>query len=133
MSVEANKQLVRDYWKAFAVDVDKAFEFMSEDVVYQLPPGSGGGEMSKTEVRAILSFVMSHFAQTPVITIPSMIGEDDKIAMELKLEVPLKDGRRYDNVYCFMITIRDGRIARIHEYPDTYYASTRGFIRAPQA
>jgi len=30
-----------------------------------------------------------------------------------------KDGRKYQNNYCFVIHMKDGRIAKVEEYSDT--------------
>ena len=45
----------------------------------------------------------------------------DRVVMEVRNDGTLPDGRRYEMVYCFILTIRGGRIVAMREYADTAY------------
>ena len=58
--------------------------------------------------------------------IPTRIHADgDFVIVEAKGQNQLKDGRRYDNEYCFVIKMRDGKMIEITEYLDTELVSDR--------
>ena len=58
--------------------------------------------------------------------IPSRIHADgDFVIVEANGQNRLKDGRSYDNEYCFVIRMRDGKIVEITEYLDTELVTDR--------
>ncbi|MDP3736857.1 MAG: nuclear transport factor 2 family protein [Hyphomonadaceae bacterium] len=58
--------------------------------------------------------------------VPSRIHADgDFVIVEAKGQNQLKDGQRYDNEYCFVIRMRDGKMIEITEYLDTELVSAR--------
>jgi ketosteroid isomerase-like protein len=58
--------------------------------------------------------------------LPMRIHADgDFVVVEAKGQNQLKDGRRYDNEYCFVIRMRDGQMVEITEYLDTELVSDR--------
>jgi ketosteroid isomerase-like protein len=52
--------------------------------------------------------------------VESLLAEGDTVVLEIRLRSLLPNGRRYDNAYCFLFTLRDGRIHRIREHLDTH-------------
>ena len=52
----------------------------------------------------------------------SLVAEGDKVAAEAVSYGKLASGRVYNNYYHFLIVVRDGKIARLNEYMDTYHA-----------
>jgi ketosteroid isomerase-like protein len=52
--------------------------------------------------------------------VEAVLAEGDTVVLQTRLRSLLPNGRRYDNVYCFLITVRDGRIHRIREHLDTH-------------
>ena len=58
--------------------------------------------------------------------IPTRIHADgDFVIVAAKGQNQLKDGRRYDNAYCFVIKTRDGKLIETTEYLDTELVSDR--------
>jgi ketosteroid isomerase-like protein len=49
-------------------------------------------------------------------------GDDDRVVLEMFIKGPLPDGRNQDNVYCFLMRIKDGKIYDLREYADTWWA-----------
>ena len=56
------------------------------------------------------------------------IAEGDMCVVEGRGENLLRDGRRYDNTYCWVCRVEDGRIRELTEYLDTDLV-TRLFTR----
>jgi uncharacterized protein len=48
-----------------------------------------------------------------------MIAEGNMVAVQGQGQNTTRDGRRYDNTYCWIFAFRDGRVAAVTEYADT--------------
>ena len=48
-----------------------------------------------------------------------MIAEGNMVAVQGHGENTTRDGRRYDNTYCWIFAFRDGQVAVVTEYADT--------------
>lgn len=46
-------------------------------------------------------------------------AEDDRVVARMTGRATSKAGKRYDNSYCQLFRVRDGRIAEMYEYLDT--------------
>ncbi|HVF61654.1 MAG TPA: nuclear transport factor 2 family protein [Thermoanaerobaculia bacterium] len=53
------------------------------------------------------------------LAVKGLLAEGDKVAVEVEGHGTLRDGRRYDQEYHFVMTLRDGKIAAVREYLDT--------------
>jgi ketosteroid isomerase-like protein len=73
--------------------------------------------------RAVMSELMKPlfalFADTYTNTASRFIAEDDMVVVECQGSVTTKRGPRYDNRYCLVCRVVDGRIREITEYLDT--------------
>lgn len=49
-------------------------------------------------------------------TIDSLTAEEDRVAAEIRSSGRFADGDVYENVYVFMLRIRDGRVASVAEH-----------------
>jgi uncharacterized protein len=48
-----------------------------------------------------------------------MIAEGNMVAVQGQGENITRDGRKYDNTYCWVFAFRDGRVTAVTEYADT--------------
>lgn len=72
--------------------------------------------------KAKLRLVEQGVHDTPMgFVLVDCIAQEDRVVLELRNDGKLPDGRAYEMVYCFILRIRDGRIASIREYADTAY------------
>jgi ketosteroid isomerase-like protein len=62
---------------------------------------------------------------------PTLIGEGDTVALEWRVRARTAAGDDYDNVYCGIFTVRDGRIAEVREYLDSSHAAKKLFGLSP--
>jgi uncharacterized protein len=54
---------------------------------------------------------------------PTLIGEGDTVALEWRVRARTRAGDDYDNRYCGIFIVRDGRIQEVREYFDSAYAA----------
>ena len=55
-------------------------------------------------------------------TLHNAIEDGDQIALEMSSHAEMADGFVYEQLYCFVISIRDGKIFELREYLDTKLA-----------
>ena len=59
----------------------------------------------------------------PYLNIPELILADgDHVVVLAKGDAETVEGKRYDNDYCFVFRMKDGRIVEVREYMDTILA-----------
>ena len=137
MSIEANKQIARDLFARFSTnDIAGALDLLADDVTWWIAgkpdaqPASG--EHDKTWMARLFHRMTSQFDGPMQMTIRGLIAEGDKVAVEVVGDGPLRDGRRYQNEYHLLLTIRDGKIAAVREYLDTQHVVATWFAPQPQ-
>jgi uncharacterized protein len=54
---------------------------------------------------------------------PTLIAEGDTVALEWRVTARSAAGVEYDNEYCGMFVVREGRIVAVREYLDSRYAA----------
>jgi ketosteroid isomerase-like protein len=90
---------------------------------WQVPPGSGPYptvplEFFRAELRALgKAFDCKTFG----FVVDDVVAEGDRVVVALHNDGVYPDGQRYDMAYCFILTIRDGKIVECVEFADTHY------------
>jgi len=126
MTVEANKRFVEEFFgKLSNGDLDSAYDMLDDDVAWWSAGGENlafSGTLTKAAfIQGVKSFD-TIFSQAPKFTVNGIIAEGDRVAVELTGHAVLKDGRKYENLYHHVITIKNGKIIAAREYHDTLYA-----------
>jgi uncharacterized protein len=129
MTPEQNKRTVSDAWKAFAShDAARIAAWFTEDAEWLAPQRNAtalalGIPDHMIGRKAIVHFLAEMFPKLFVsdvtVDFRSRYCEGDTVIVELRIQALLANGRKYDNDYCFIFELRDGRIARMREYMDT--------------
>jgi ketosteroid isomerase-like protein len=129
MTSPDNKQLVADCWKAFSTrDPAQVAAFFDTDAQWLAPPGNATaialGHTHHMKGRdAIVRFVCEEFGRLFVadvaIAFTSLLADGAHVIVEERMTATLVNGRSYDNDYCFVFTLRGGRIVQVREYVDT--------------
>ena len=57
------------------------------------------------------------------LTVHRKLVDGDTAVVRQAISARTNDGKQYDNEYCWIYTCRDGQIARIEEYVDTWKAA----------
>jgi uncharacterized protein len=123
------KDTVLDAWKTFGTgDPVRIGPVFTDDAEWLAPAGNaaarilGGHHLVGRE--RIVRFLTVEFPVTFGTDISSVVetvvAEDDTVVLQTRLRSLLPNGRRYDNAYCFLVTVRDGRIHRVREHLDTH-------------
>ena len=127
MSVEANKQIVYDFFKAFeAGDAAKASSYLAEGVIWT-PMGVKGelpikGQMDKAGILGLLTGVNAMMKEGLKLTMTDWTLQENRVAVEVESYGEVKEnGRVYNNLYHFMIIVEEGQIVRVKEYMDTLH------------
>jgi ketosteroid isomerase-like protein len=124
MSVEGNKQIIRNWFSAVnSGDEPAILDMLSQDFEFR---GMGRSPEWVKYVWGRADFAaaprsMSESMVSPIqMEIVGMIAEGDEVAVEAKTDSMLKNGKKYDNAYHFVFVIRDGLVSQVREYCCTH-------------
>jgi uncharacterized protein len=123
MSVARNKQLVQEIFVELAKGNSRPFvESLADDVRWTL---TGTTAWSKTydgkqAVQSeLLRPLFAQFADRYTAEATRLTAEDDRVVVEARGRVTTKAGQPYNNAYCYVFRLVDGRVKEITEYFDT--------------
>jgi hypothetical protein len=123
MTVNANKQLVRDAFEAMGrSDIRPLYDLMAEDFAWVIEGQTRFSRRfeGKDKVRRqLLEPLFDAFATPYRFTIDEIIGEGDRVVVLGRGEVKTKAGMDYNNSYCFVLRLEGGRLVELREYLDT--------------
>lgn len=123
MSAAANKQLVHDTWNAVTDgNIDKFLGNLADDVTWTFFGSHrfAGTFRGKNELLEKLFAPLGDVLEDGIkVTINSTTAEDDRVVIELKGRARSKSGEDYNNDYCIVVTVADGKIRHVREYLDT--------------
>ena len=123
MSIESNKQLVRDSLGAVSNgDTEKFLASLADDITWTF---FGSHIFARTFEGKddLLSGLHAGIAEVLdggiKLHINSLTAEGDTVVVEAKGEARSKSGQDYNNDYCMVVTIADGKVKKVREYLDT--------------
>jgi uncharacterized protein len=126
MTAEEKKALVTRTWDAFGKgDIKSAFANMSDNVSWLVPgnlPGVSGLKRGKEEILKFMSGVGDTFPEGLQSEIRKVHCDGDTVVVELTNRGKVRNGKQYENEYCFVFELEEGKIRRIREYVDTQKA-----------
>lgn len=128
MSIEANKQAVRDYFAAINRGDEPAILAMTtDDFLFQTMARAPEWLLPKwgREDFATVPSAMSRVLKAPIqLQIVKMIAEGDSVAVEAETDSEMLNGKRYNNRYHFVFELRDGKFREVREYSCSHLAQT---------
>lgn len=121
MSAEANKQLMKSLFEELAKGNSRPYlEALSPDfeltVTGQTP---WSGTYRGPRVREFYDAVWANYADRYTTMAVNIIADGDTVAVESRGCVTTVRGDLYDNQYCLLFELKDGRITAQREYADT--------------
>jgi uncharacterized protein len=123
MTIEANKQLVRDAFEAMGrSDIRPLVHMMTDDFAWIIEGQSRfsrSHEGKEAVKRDLLQPLFEAFATPYRFTIDEIIAEADRVVVRGRGEVRTKAGKDYNNSYCFVLRLEDGQLVELREYLDT--------------
>ncbi|HLX14694.1 MAG TPA: nuclear transport factor 2 family protein [Bradyrhizobium sp.] len=123
MSAEANKKLVRQIYADSANRSGTTFADNLADDASWIVTGQYSWSHEFKGKDAIVNGLMGHFrsllAARPRTVAVNFIAEGDYVVVETRGDNVTKTGLRYDNEYCMVWRIENGKIKLIKEYCDS--------------
>lgn len=124
MAAEQNAEVVRKTWQdLIGGKVEAALANMSEDVSRLIPgnvPNVSGLRRGKEEVRKFVSGIGQAFPQGLQTEIRKTHAAGDAVIVKLTNRGKAFNGKDYENEYCFVFELENGKIRRIREYVDMH-------------
>ncbi|MEN1729339.1 MAG: nuclear transport factor 2 family protein [Pseudomonadota bacterium] len=123
MSTEDNKQVVTEFFEAGnRGDVPRCMALLSDDVDWCNYGNTkfSGPFKGKQELGEKLMGPLFGSLKNGLFTgIDRLIAEGDTVVMQGTGQAETHDGTPYNNQYCMVIEVRDGKIQSVVEYADT--------------
>lgn len=123
MSAATNKQLVEQIYMDAANRSGTTFADNIADDVRWVVTGQYSWSRTFKGRDAVLNGLMGHFrslfALRPRTVAHHFIAEGDYVVVEAKGDNVTKTGLRYDNDYCMVWRIENGKVGEIKEYCDS--------------
>jgi ketosteroid isomerase-like protein len=128
MSAEENKRLIQRVFEELERGNAPAFiEVMADDVNWHV---TGTTKFSKTyrgKAELMSELVGPLFGQLDgplAMTGDRFIADGDYVVVEARGKATTKSGKSYNNKYCWVFRMEDGRIKEVTEYMDTQLVVT---------
>jgi ketosteroid isomerase-like protein len=126
MSAADNKKLIALIMAELAKGNTAPYaEAMAEDFVWR-PMGTGAWAKAyvgkKTAREKLFAPLYAQYRDQPTTTAHSIFADGDFVVVEAQGAATMKDGRPYNNRYCFIMHVVDGKIHEVREYLDTALA-----------
>ena len=123
MSIAENKRIVQSFYDAAnRGDTEGFLGRLADDVAWTnigttkySGTCAGKGELTARLMGPLFGQLKAGIAAT----VHNVIAEGDFVAVQLSGRAETKDGRPYNNTYCHVFRIRDGKIVEVTEYLDT--------------
>jgi len=123
MTAADNKRLLQDVFAEMAKGNGRPFvDSMADDVRWTV---TGQTKWSKTYegkqavVTELLGTLRAKIADRQKTIAQRFIAEDDCVVVEARGENMTKGGMPYNNRYCFVFRLEDGKVKELTEYMDT--------------
>jgi uncharacterized protein len=128
VNTDETRRLIEDYYATLPTgDRKKLRSMLTDDVAWVTPETSGIGpfhgrdrvtaELAGDAARRIFQM------RTYRLTVHKLLADEDTAVVQQAVSATTRDGKQYDNEYCWVFTCRDGKIAHIVEYGDTWKAA----------
>jgi hypothetical protein len=129
-AADKNEQLVRSFFETLSTgDLERLRPLLHKDATWRVMsrgiPGAGVHTGRDFIIDQFLAPVRGLFEPgDPKVDIDTIIGKGNLVAVETKGRGRLKNGKDYNNLYAWMIEIKDGKIYELREYMDSHYITT---------
>ena len=123
MSTADNKQLILNFYAAGARgDMDACFDMLSDDVTWTNIGNtrfSGSYKGKQAVLEQLLGPLFGQLKAGIASEIERLTAEGDIVVAQTSGTAETHDGTPYNNTYCQVIRVHEGKIAEVKEYFDT--------------
>jgi uncharacterized protein len=124
MSATANKRLMEEIFAGIASGNSRLFvESLADDVILRVTgqySWSRTFEGKEAVLRDLYGYVRSLVERGSRTVAHSFIADGDYVVVEAKGDMVTKGGVRYDNDYCLVYRLANGKIVEMREYCDSF-------------
>jgi len=123
-NTEQTKALATAYFKAISDNRPAdAWAMLAEDAIWTVGGHSPlTGSYSKAELGHLTEkIILARLIDGLRVELKRIVAEGDTVAVEVEGTGKRPDGKVYNNHYCFLLTVKDGKLWRCTEYLDTYH------------
>jgi hypothetical protein len=128
VGVAENKRLIESFFDAGnRGDLDRCLELMDEHVKWTnigSTKYSGSFLGKQALLNDLLGPVFGKLKSGIRSTVENMVAEDTFVVVQSRGHAETVDGRQYNNTYCHVFSIKDGKISEVTEYMDTELTSS---------
>ena len=125
----ANEQAVLDFFQTLStgdldalvphLHVDASWEPMVRDI-----PGAGRHHPRDAVINDFLAPIRGAFVEgDPKTYVDVMMSDGDRVVCETHATGLKADGKAYNNRYCWVLELKDGKVLNIREYMDSLYVA----------
>jgi ketosteroid isomerase-like protein len=133
MGTAENKQLIQQMFAALTKGNMAAFlGSMADDIRWTIigtTKYSGTFQGQQEILDKLLTPIVAQLEGPLIATVERLIAEDDYVVMQERGQATTKTGKPYNNTYCVVFRIANGKVHEIMEYLDTELV-TAAFGRA---
>lgn len=127
MSTEANKKLVLSFFENFSAGKADAFLAQIADTATWWVAGKPesfplAGTKTKAQFAELIQGMGAMLPKGVRFTPKTLTAEGDRVAVEAESYGETVNGKIYNNLYHFLIEVRDGKIQAVKEYMDSLHA-----------
>jgi uncharacterized protein len=123
VSATENKQLMQNIFSELSKGNGVPFvESLADDICWTIIGStkfSGTYRGKQTVLDELLRPLFARFADQYTNTAHRFIAEDDYVVVECRGRVTTKSGAPYNNTYCWVCHVADGKLQELTEYLDT--------------
>ena len=126
-TAEQNEQIVRNFFKVLSTgELENIRKTLHADASWtpmvKNVPGAGVHAPRDVIVVKFLAPVRGLFEDgDPKTTIDNIFAKGNVVCVESRGRGKLRNGKIYDNQYCWVIEVKDGLVWKIREYMDSHY------------
>jgi uncharacterized protein len=118
-----NKQLMQAIFDSLALGNGKPFlDAMADDFCWVIPGQTAWSrcfEGKQAVQNELFRPLFAQFATQYTNRATRFVAEDDAVVVECHGQVTTKKGRPYNNTYCYVCRLEDGKLKELVEYMDT--------------
>jgi len=122
-SIHPGKQLLQTIFAGLARGDSRAFvDSLADDFCWTLTgttKWSGTYRGKEAVMRDLMRPLFANFETRYTNTAQRFIAEGDWVVVECRGEVQTQRGQRYDNQYCWVCRVEEGKLKEVIEYMDT--------------
>jgi uncharacterized protein len=130
MTTEQTRATIEAFYAALTTGKRDAVRALVSDDCTWLPPSTapfapieGGDEVTEALAGGVVKR-MFDISKPFALDVRRVLADGDVAVVQQRLTATAKaTGLPYDNQYCWVYTVRDGRVAHMEEYADTLLAS----------